>query len=195
MDVDEAALAAEVERRFPPGTIRQVRVRPRGAAGAFPELDGGQGLAAADECELWLVPAAAGPGRPRRDWLLDFRRQHGETIERLVEDLPKLTGGRCRWVRIADRQQVLVFENSSLRKGGPVEHRPGGEGGIEWGQTPVMSRLGAVDLETLDTLVAAGYAASRADAVRWALARIRERPAYQEIRRHVMELDRLKTDL
>ena len=42
--------------------------------------------------------------------------------------------------------------------------------------TPVMARLGPVDLETLDALITAGIAASRAEAVRWALARIRERP-------------------
>ena len=33
------------------------------------------------------------------------------------------------------------------------------------------------DLETLDTLIIAGIAANRARAVRWTLARIRERPA------------------
>jgi hypothetical protein len=36
--------------------------------------------------------------------------------------------------------------------------------------TPVMARLGPVDLETLDALITAGIAASRAGAVRWALA-------------------------
>src|SRR6202008_4932385 len=48
--------------------------------------------------------------------------------------------------------------------------------------TPVMARLGPMDLETLDTLITAGIASNRADAVRWALARIRERPAYEQLR-------------
>jgi len=37
--------------------------------------------------------------------------------------------------------------------------------------------LGRSGLETLGTLIMAGIADTRADAIRWALARIRERPA------------------
>ena len=59
--------------------------------------------------------------------------------------------------------------------------------------TPVMARLGRADLETLDTLITAGIAPSRAEAVRWALARIRERPAYAKLRERTRELDELKS--
>jgi hypothetical protein len=59
--------------------------------------------------------------------------------------------------------------------------------------TPVMARLGAEDLETLDTLITAGIATSRADAVRWTLARIRERPAYQQLRAHTEQIEDLKS--
>jgi hypothetical protein len=58
--------------------------------------------------------------------------------------------------------------------------------------TPVMARLGPVDLWTLDTLITAGIAANRAEAVRWVLARIRERPAYQKLSERARELDDLK---
>lgn len=58
--------------------------------------------------------------------------------------------------------------------------------------TPVMARLGPVDLETLDTLITAGIAGNRADAVRWALARIRERPAYEQLRGKAREIEELK---
>jgi Arc/MetJ-type ribon-helix-helix transcriptional regulator len=51
-----------------------------------------------------------------------------------------------------------------------------------------------VDLETLDALITAGIAASRAEAVRWALARIRERPAYAQLRERAREIERLKTE-
>ena len=61
------------------------------------------------------------------------------------------------------------------------------------GSTPVMARLGPVDLETLDTLITAGIAADGAEAVRSALARIRERPAYTELRERGREIERLKT--
>ena len=40
-----------------------------------------------------------------------------------------------------------------------------------------MARLRPVDLETLDALITAGIVANRAEGLRWALARIRERPA------------------
>jgi hypothetical protein len=67
------------------------------------------------------------------------------------------------------------------------EDEPAGE------LTPVMARLGPADLETLDTLIAAGFAANRAQAVRWALARIRERPAYAELRERAREIEELKS--
>ena len=58
--------------------------------------------------------------------------------------------------------------------------------------TPVMARLGPADLETLDTLITAGIAGNRADAVRWALTRIRERPAYAQLRAKAAEIEELK---
>jgi hypothetical protein len=61
------------------------------------------------------------------------------------------------------------------------------------GLTPVMARLGPEDLETLDTLIAAGIATSRAEAVRWALARIRERPAFEQLRARTREIEELKS--
>ena len=66
---------------------------------------------------------------------------------------------------------------------------------VEGGElTPVMARLGWADLETLDALISAGIASSRADAVRWALAPIRERPAYAQLRERAREIERLKTE-
>jgi hypothetical protein len=58
--------------------------------------------------------------------------------------------------------------------------------------TPVMARLGPVDLWTLDTLITAGIATSRAEALRWVLARIRERPGYAKLGQRTRELDELK---
>lgn len=59
--------------------------------------------------------------------------------------------------------------------------------------TPVMARPGPADLEILDTLITAGIAANRAQAVRWALARIRERPAYTKLRERAREIEELKS--
>jgi hypothetical protein len=43
--------------------------------------------------------------------------------------------------------------------------------------TPVMARLGAADLATLDNLITAGIVTSRGDGLRWTLRRLREHPA------------------
>jgi hypothetical protein len=58
--------------------------------------------------------------------------------------------------------------------------------------TPADIRLGPVDLEMLDTVITAGTAASRAEAIGWVLARIRERPAYARLEERARELDELK---
>jgi hypothetical protein len=58
--------------------------------------------------------------------------------------------------------------------------------------TPLVARLGPAGLETLDTLIMAGTAATRAEAIRWALDRIRERPTYQRLRELRSEADTLK---
>jgi hypothetical protein len=60
--------------------------------------------------------------------------------------------------------------------------------------TPVMVRLRAPELEIVDTLISAGIAANRAEAVRWALARISERAAYAQLREHTRDIERLKTE-
>ena len=57
----------------------------------------------------------------------------------------------------------------------------------------MTARLGPVDLETLDALITAGIAANRAQAVRWALARIRERPAYAQPCERAREIEELKS--
>lgn len=60
--------------------------------------------------------------------------------------------------------------------------------------TPVMVRLRAAELEIVDTLISVGIAPNRAEAVRWALARISERPAYAQLRERTREIERLKNE-
>jgi Arc/MetJ-type ribon-helix-helix transcriptional regulator len=67
----------------------------------------------------------------------------------------------------------------------------------EWerGETTLKpTRLGPAGLETLDTLIMAGIAATRAEAIRWALDRIRERPAYQRLRELRSATDKLRNE-
>lgn len=58
--------------------------------------------------------------------------------------------------------------------------------------TPVTTRLGPADLATVDMLITAGIATSRAELLRWAVARIREHPAYAKIQQRVNEISELK---
>jgi Arc/MetJ-type ribon-helix-helix transcriptional regulator len=58
---------------------------------------------------------------------------------------------------------------------------------IARGLTGMPSQLGPPDTETLDTLITAGIAASRSEAVRWAVARVREQPAYAELSERARE--------
>lgn len=80
----------------------------------------------------------------------------------------------------------------------PLDRAPG-ESGREGGPatsdlTPVMARLGPAELEIVDTLISAGIAANRAEAIRWALARISERPAYAQLRERTREIEKLKNE-
>jgi hypothetical protein len=61
-------------------------------------------------------------------------------------------------------------------------------------QVDMHTTLGRSGLETLDTLIMAGIADTRADAISWALARIRERPAYERLHERIREIDQLRTD-
>jgi hypothetical protein len=60
-------------------------------------------------------------------------------------------------------------------------------------RTPVMIRLGAADLATVDTLIAAGVVNGRAEGLRWALSRLREDPAYAQFQQQAHGNDELKT--
>ena len=59
--------------------------------------------------------------------------------------------------------------------------------------TSVMTRLGNADLATVDMLITAGIASSRAEALRWAVGRIRDNPAYAQLQLRVNEINELKT--
>jgi hypothetical protein len=57
-----------------------------------------------------------------------------------------------------------------------------------------LARLGPAGLETVDTLIMAGVADTRGEAIRRALDRFRELPAYEQLREHVLAVGRLKDE-
>jgi hypothetical protein len=63
------------------------------------------------------------------------------------------------------------------------------------GFTDVRTRLGPADLATVDALISAGVASSRAEVMRWAIGRIRENPAYTQIQEKVRGISELKAQL
>lgn len=89
----------------------------------------------------------------------------------------------------------IGFEDaSSHSQGGLVIAVDDPDGATGSDITYVMVRLKAPELEIFDTLITAGIANSRAEAIRWALARISERPAYAQLREHTRDIQRLKTE-
>jgi hypothetical protein len=95
----------------------------------------------------------------------------------------------------ARRTQILLEDADGHPLKGRFMMRFDGEDRPAEGDfTPVMARLRPAELDIVDTLISAGIAANRAEAVRWALARISERPAYAQLREHARDIERLKTE-
>ena len=170
-----------VRERLPGAPIERVEILQYGDD---PEIEPGQLLA--------RVVVVAPDEEPERMRAFEaFHDEHHTAFRDLRNELDKLpiravlqfiaggTPGAC------DGPGPMLKLIHTRHSPGPVPEGPG--------LTPVMARLGQEDLETLDTLIAAGIAGSRAEAVRWALARIRERPAFEQLRARTREIEELKS--
>lgn len=60
------------------------------------------------------------------------------------------------------------------------------------GFASVRTNLAPADLATVDALITAGIVSSRAEAMRWAIGRIRENPSYAQIQEKAREISELK---
>jgi len=167
----------EVRERFGDAPIQRVDVLQHGDD---PGVEPGQLLAR-------VVIDAPGGEEERKQAFHQFHDTHREAFHELRRELDKLP--------------VVVTLQFSTEGGEPADGEPkspviqlrGRAGfGDAPGFTPVMARLAREDLETLDTLISAGIASSRAEGVRWALARIRERPAYAQLLARTREIEELK---
>ncbi len=97
-----------------------------------------------------------------------WMREHGERLWDFLEQrLPEVKGV------VVGATSVMFLDGNSLLDQEQDE--------LARGFAPVMAHLGPVDLATLDALITAGIAASRTEGTRWALARVREQPAYAEL--------------
>jgi hypothetical protein len=176
-------LDREVRRRFEGTPIEKVEVLQYGDA---PEIEPGELLG---RIVLALPEGADAMSKDARREAMDaFHDANKGAIRELRKELDGRTGPVTLEITIAG-------QNADPHEKGPIfKMRMGGRGpGGDPSLTPVMARVGQEDLETLDTLIAVGIAGSRAEAVRWALARIRERPAYEQIRAHSRQIEDLKS--
>ena len=178
----------QVRSRFPEGAIERVEVLQYGDA---PEVEPGQLLAR-------VVAQTPDDWEGREQAFEALHDGHHAAFRELRDELNKLpvpvvlqftAGGEAG----VDERRGPVIQLLGRRVVGGADDPcgPGEPAGAAL--TPVMARLGAEDLETLDTLIAVGIATSRAEAVRWALARIRERPAYDQLRARTREIEELKS--
>jgi hypothetical protein len=184
--MDEAALQRLtkqfrelVRERLAGAPVRQVALLQYGDE---PEIEPGQLLARV------LIDAPAGR-QERKDALHAFHDAHREAMQELRRDLGRL--GEVGLLEFAAGDPADGRDGCPRIRlfAGPAAPAPAATNGA---LVPVMARLGPADLETVDTLITAGIAANRAEAVRWALARIRERPAYAQLRQRAREIEELK---
>ena len=167
-----------------------VRERLRGAAiervevlqyGDDPEIEPGELLAR-------IVLRLPEGEEDRRQAMRAFDLEYEDALHGLRRELNQVPEIGLLEVIVGDKDAdgpVPIRKMRMGSPGGPLE-----AAGVQL--TPVMARLGQEDLETVDTLITAGIAGNRAEAVRWALARIRERPAYEKLRERAREIEELK---
>ena len=118
-----------------------------------------------------------------------FEKANRERLRKLNDELPRVIA----WVEFqadspdgAEKPRRHVLK---IGRGGRAA-KPLDEASEDL--TPVMTRLGPADLATVDTLITAGIAGSRAEVLRWAVGRIRENPAYAQLQNRVREISELK---
>jgi hypothetical protein len=115
-----------------------------------------------------------------------FDEAHNVALRKLHDELPPVIA----WVEFVPGGPAARPHGPRLRTG--LERRAAALEEVPGDLTPVMTRLGPADLATVDTLITAGIATSRAEVLRWAVGRIREHPAYAQLQQRVQEIDELK---
>jgi hypothetical protein len=173
LDQLQSRLDEQMKEHFPDGGVQRIALLRHGDD---PSVEPGDLLA-----RVFIEEAAEDPSH--QAWHRDHETMIGELERELAEQLPG-----------ASHLEVWFGENG---RQGKSRHRlgtpPDDPARSKQDLTPARIRLGPADLEMLDALITTGTAASRAEAVSWVLARIRERPAYARLSERARELDELKT--
>ena len=183
LDTIEREIDQEMRARFPGTAVRQAVLLQYGDD---PEIGPG---------DRWVRVLLDADGPEDYEPTLTAFRLANETAREqfagyLAEKLPEI------------RLVEYTFSNNPVTRGGhgprmsnlvgerlsDIQEREHGEA------TFVLARLGPAGLGTLDTLIMAGTAATRAEAIRWALDRIRERPAYLRLRELRADASKLRNE-
>jgi hypothetical protein len=174
----ERGAEEELNRQFGDGTVQKVEVLQYGDE---PVIEPGQVIV-----RVILTPTDEDPD----ETLHAFEKAHRAAIEDLRKKVARKMPfiGRVQFTLPAqpgERGHPVI--SMSI---GPPDRTAAGRN-----LTPVMARLDPRDVEVLDALITAGIVSNRAEGVRWALTRIRERPAYTQLREHIGKIDELKAQL
>jgi hypothetical protein len=153
---------AEAAKRFPPGAVPQLAL-----------LHHGDHLLI-EPGELYLRVFLGLDGAGRAAWLDEH---FGRLADLRAQRLPEVKG----FIITADAPGGAGFHLTHIMKMDGISLLDPEEDDVARGFIPMLAPLGPVDLATLDALVTAGIAATRAEGVRWALARLREQPAYARL--------------
>jgi hypothetical protein len=175
----ERGAEEELNRQCGVGTVQKVEVLQYGDE---PVIEPGQAM-----IRVILTPTREDDPE---ETLHAFEKAHRAAIEdlrkKIAQKMPSI--GRMEFTLPAqpgERKHSVISMSVS-----PPDRMPTGRN-----LTPVMARLDPRDVEVLDALITAGIVSNRADGVRWALTRIRERPAYTQLREHIGKIDELKAQL
>jgi hypothetical protein len=183
LDRIEREIGDEAHTRFPGGAVQRVVLLHHGDD---PEI----------EPKELFVRVFLSASRPEdyEQVIATFERDHQAAIEGFLLEL----AARLRDIRLVE----FTFSKNpaTSEKDGPCNR-------VEFGQrladlqawergevTYVPVHLGPAGLETVDTLIMAGIADDRADAIRLVLPHFREQPEYEQLREQVREINRLRAE-
>ena len=159
---DSSSLQREIEaeaRRLLPDVVRRVEWLRHGDA---PVIEPGE-LAP----QFILTEPPGTHGTDVHSMIKALQRAHTPALKRFRHELAR------QWPEI--RHLGVAFEDDRGRRSGGMIQAVHDEREEHAGRgIPVMVRLEAAELDTVDRLITAGVAPTRAEALRWALGRVRE---------------------
>lgn len=185
LDALQSKLEEQVKEHFPDEGVQQVVLLQHGDD---PQVEPG-GLWVRVFVKVAGILSDQEGSQARIQFFAAWRDAHEAMLSELQREFAQvLPSARMLEFKFITEDDTVLRGSDTMRIGGSAADLAERQRDL----TPVMARLGRVDLWTLDTLVTAGVAANRAEAVRWVLARIRERPGYQKLGERARELDELK---